>query len=31
MQQALKSAKRRAKMHNRYCDIDIEYLFYIWQ
>ena len=28
--QALKSARRRAKEYNRYIDIDLEYLFYLW-
>lgn len=30
LQQALKSARRRAKEYNRYIDIDLEYLFYLW-
>ena len=30
LQAALKSARRRAKEYNRYIDIDLEYLFYLW-
>lgn len=30
LQQALKAAKRRAKENNKYIDIDLEYLFYLW-
>lgn len=31
LNQALKSARRRAKQYNRFIDIDMEYMFYLWQ
>lgn len=30
LQSALKGARRRAKEHNKYIDIDLEFLYYLW-